>query len=476
MSNDKGFFQSVEFRNLQNKYEQMRHNGTSSYFDISELSDLLSYYITNNNLNEGEEVYNLALQLHPVCDETVRMKARLLLAQGYPENALQATSALGNDNESLLLKADIHLALKQYKESRIAARKVLHNNSITEDIAYDALEILLDCGFAQEVQEYATEGLKDNPGNTTLLEVLAEAYIEQQKTDLAIKIYNGLLDENPYSTFYWEQLGHIYYMIGRYGKALECFEYELTIENDIEYAIMMQGFCYHKLKDTKKCIEIFSNMKNKYPDSIIPRFYIALSYSYEFNTFEALSEYNDILNLEYQREDYKIGIVLTLLNMAIILYKEGNSDIALEYMEDALNYDIPADEMKQLLIMGDPYYELKYKENMTFDDINSTEYREWAHYELYYNLGIALMHLGCIDLSIAALYKARSTASDTTEIDAYIAYLLCCTNGERDTIAAMIKSAIEGKSNKLFNLFSVPYNANLSTADFIKIAMNKFGR
>ena len=196
----------------------------------------------------------------------------------------------------------------------------------------------------------------------------------------------------------------------------------------------------------------------------------------EFNTFEALSEYNDILNLEYQRGDYKIGIVLTLLNMAIILYKEGNSDIALEYMEDALNYDIPADEMKQLLIMGDPYYELKYKENMTFDDINSTEYREWAHYELYYNLGIALMHLGCIDLSIAALYKARSTASDTTEIDAYIAYLLCCTNGEHDTIAAMIKSAIEGKSNKLFNLFSVPYNANLSTADFIKIAMNKFGR
>ena len=120
MSNDKGIFDTAEFRNLLDRYEQMRQSGVSSYFDMSELSDLLSYFLTNNNPDEGEEIYNIARHLHPQCDETERMRARILLAQGYPENALEAISTLGNDNDTLLLRADIHLALKQYKESRAA--------------------------------------------------------------------------------------------------------------------------------------------------------------------------------------------------------------------------------------------------------------------------------------------------------------------------------------------------------------------
>ena len=473
MNNDKSFLESAEFRNLLGRYEQMKQSGASSYFDISELGDLISYYLTNNNPDEAEEVYNLALRLHPQSDDTDRMKARILLAQGYPENALEAASKLNNDNDTLLLRADIHLALKQYKEARIAARKVLHNSNITDEIAYDALEIMLDCGFAQEVLDYTTEGLRHYPNNRSLLEVLAEALIEQQKTDRAIEIYNHLLDENPYSTFYWEQLGHIYYMIGRYGKALECFEYELTIETDIEYAIMMQGFCYYKLRDYKRSKEIFTTFKEKYPDSIIPRFYIALSYSNMNDKLSALEEYNEILMVGQEKEDFRIGIMLTLINQAIIYLKEGETDTAVRCMDYAIAQEMPADEMKQLLIGGRDFYELKYKENMTFEEINSTEFKEWNHYELLFALATTLIRLECNELALLPLAKAHSLAPDSSEIDAYIAYLLFNGNRNREMAEEMTKNAIEGKSNKLFELFGIPYNANISAGEFIRLIEKK---
>lgn len=469
MSNDKGIFETDEFRNLLNRYEQMRKNGTTSYFDISELGDLLSYYLTNNKHDEGEEIYNLAQRLHPQCDETKRMRARILLAQGYPENALEIISTLNNDNDTLLLKADIHMTLKQYKESRIAARKVLHNCNITDDIAYDALEIMLDCGFAQEVQEYATEGLKHYPGNRSLLEVLAEAFIEQQKIDRAVEIYNNLLDENPYSTFYWEQLGHIYYMIGRYGKALECFEYELTIEDNIEYATMMQGFCYYKLRDYKRSIEIFTAFKERYPDSVVPRFYIALSHSQMNDNLSAMEEYNEVLKVEGEKADFRISIMLAFINQAIILFNEEEKYNAIRCIDYALKMELSSDEMKQLLIAGNPYYELKYKENMTFDEINSTEYKEWTQYELLFALGTTLLEKGYSELALLPLAKAHSMAPDSTEIDAYIAYILFYDQKNREMLEDTIKNAIEGKSNKLFELFGLPYNANISPAEFLRI-------
>lgn len=469
MNNDKSFLESAEFRSLLSRYEQMKQSGVSSYFDISELGDLLSYYLTNNNPDEAEEVYNLALRLHPQCVETARMRARILLAQGYPENALEAISALSNDNDTLLLRADIHLALKQYKEARIASRKILHNCNITDEIAYDALEIMLDCGFAQEVQDYTTEGLRHNPNNRSLLEVLAEALIEQQKTDRAIEIYNHLLDENPYSTFYWEQLGHIYYMVGRYGKALECFEYELTIESDIEYAIMMQGFCYYKLHDYRNSIRIFNIFKERYADSIIPRFYVALSHSHLKDKLSALEEYNEILRIGQEKQDYRIGIMLTLVNQAILYLKEGETDTAVRCIDYAVTQEMPADEMKQLLIGGREYYELKYKENMTFEEINATEFKEWTHYELFFALATTLMKMDCSELALLPLAKAHSLAPDTAEIDANIAYILFTKNRNRDMMEEMVKNAIEGKSNQLFELFDIPYNANISAEEFLRL-------
>ena len=54
-------------------------------------------------------------------------------------------------------------------------------------------------------------------------------------------------------------------------------------------------------------------------------------------------------------------------------------------------------------------------------------------------------------------------------IDAYIAYILFYDQKNREMLEDTIKNAIEGKSNKLFELFGLPYNANISPAEFLRI-------
>lgn len=471
MSNDKGYFETPEFRELLKRYELMKRESGSLYFETDQLADILSYYLFHEKAQEVEEVYSLAKRLHPGSPEITKMEVRMLLSYGRPEAALPLLDKLQyvEDDETLLLKAEAHLAIKDYNRARSIAKELLRRSTITDETSYDALEIMLDCGFAQEVLSAANEGLTRFPGSHNLLEVKAESLIELQRTDEAIEIYNNLLDETPYSTFYWEQLGHIYYMIRRFGKALECFEYETAIDENIEYARMMQAYCYHHLRDYKKSNELFATLGDKYPKSIIPDFYLALGTAYSGESTSAIEAFQRVAAKAIAKEEKSIEAMLALLNVALLFHNIGNIDSAIIYIKEALRYIPSRESLKQIMAHRSPLYELRDKENMTFPDINATETKEWHEYELMFNLSQQLFEQGAHPLALYTLYMARATAPDTADIDAYIAYILNLFDGRKEETTEMITSALQGKSERLFSLFKLPYSADITTEEFIKL-------
>ncbi|MBO5788219.1 MAG: tetratricopeptide repeat protein, partial [Bacteroidaceae bacterium] len=223
MNYEKGYFDTPEFRELLKKYEQATAMGMHTYFSIDEFVDLSSYYLYIEKHEKAEEVLKASMQIHPTAAENTRIEIRILLSKGEPQKALELFSKIeyAGDSEAKILHAEILLALKEYKKAYEIAYDLIKESTPEEDNLYEALEILLDCGFAQETLQMCEKALKHLPKNRNLLEVKAECYIELQRTNEAIELYNSLLDDTPYSTFYWEQLGRIYYMTGKYGKALE---------------------------------------------------------------------------------------------------------------------------------------------------------------------------------------------------------------------------------------------------------------
>ena len=469
MNYDKGFFETPEFRELLKKYEQARAMNVFPYFGIEELVDLLSYYLFMDKCDCAEEVLNMARQLHPTAPENAKMEIKLMLSKGEPKRALEIFSGIGykGDDETMVLHAEILLALKDFKNAREIALAIINKNLPGPDNLYEALEILLDCGFALDALFICEQALKHSPKNRGLLEVKAECYIEMQMTNEAISIYNSLLDEDPYSTFYWEQLGHIYYMIKRYGKALECFEYESTINDEIEYARMMQAYCYYFVGDYIKAKEMFGWFSSKYPMSVMPQFYIALSLYHEGELQKSLEAFKAVIDIA---PEGTIEMMLARINKAIILDTLGEGNRAEEAIAIAIM--MHPDNMKQLLLHSTPLYELKDKENLTFQEMSILEQKEWSIEEEMYEWGASLVDRKHLKLALRVFRYIRPFSNDTTEIDAYIAYILW-NIGEPDNAGPAIENALNGKSCLLFRLFGIPYNANLMPHEFIAAAQNK---
>ncbi len=459
----KGYFDSPEFRELLEKYEQATKSNACSYFGMEELRDLMAYYILQDVPANAEEVYELAKKLHPGSPDLIKMSVKLALCKEEPERALimLGSTSTPPDDETKLLYAETLIALKDYKEARETIVELLNQEKVTKETACDALELLLDCGFAQEALQITDYALQGRENEKCFWEIKAECYIELQNTNAAIEIYNKLLDSDPYSTFYWEQLAHIYYLINKYGKAIECFEYERVIGEEIEYACMMQGYCYYFLRNYQKAQEIFETLVQKYPSSAMPRFYIALCQYATGHAAEALKGFEEIAHMT---ESGSIEAMLARINRAIIMNKMGNDKGATGAISLALI--MHPDNMKQLLIEGGELYELRDKENLTFKEMNIIDIKEWNQEEELFALARHLIKYKHWEIAKSVLLYARPEKGDTADFDACIAFVMYNLEEEND-IRPYIENALNGKSDLLFELFGLIYDADITTEKFL---------
>ena len=460
---NKGYFDSTEFRELLQRYEQAAETGACSYFGIEELRDLEAYYIFQESPLMAEDIVELAKKLHPDSPDIVKMEIKLSLCKDEPEVALITLEQFSTplDDETKLLYAETYMALKDYKEAREVILELLNQPRITKETACDALELMLDCGFAQEALQITDYALQENGQEKCFWEIKAECLIELQNTNAAIAIYNKLLDSDPYSTFYWEQLAHIYYMINKYGKAIECFEYELAIGEEIEYACMMQGYCYYFLHNYPKAQTIFEVLAQKYPSSAMPRFYIALC---QFATGQFDAALKGFEEVAHKSEANSIEAMLARINRAIIMSKMGNTEGAAGAISLAMV--MHPQQMKQLLISEGELYELRDKENLTFKEMNVIDIKEWSQEEQLYALARHLIKFGHWSIAKSVLLYAHPDAGDTADFDACIAYTMYKL-GQQEQMPTYIRKALEGKSDVLFELFGLIYDADISTEAFI---------
>lgn len=462
---NKIYFDSQEFRELLKNYEESKKNNKSIYLGIEDLFDILNFYLYQGEIEEAVEVYTLAKSLHPDSPETIKMDIRILLAKDEAETALIRIADLGfpDEEDSKLLQAQVFIALKEFGEARQMALDVLNQENVTKEGFCEALEIMLDGGFTQEVLALVVMALHKDRDDKSLLEIKAECYIEMQKIDKAIEIYNDMLDAEPYSTFYWEQLGRVYYMANRYGKALECFEYELAIDNNIDYAHIMKAYCYYFMRDYKSAGKIFSVISDKYPSSVPPRFYKALCLWHEGCAKEALALFEDIVEQIEDKEE-NIETMLARINQAIILSKMGEKERAARVVSLALL--MRPDNMRQLLVGDDEeLYNLRDKENPTFKEMNVMDIKEWSTEEELTGLATHLIKYKHYEMAKSVLLCTRRMSKDPADIDARLAFTTFHL-GEEDKFRKFAENAIKGKSCLLFELFGLVYDAK-ATVDSI---------
>ncbi|CAM1365461.1 Adenylate cyclase [Tenacibaculum soleae] len=91
-----------------------------------------------------------------------------------------------------------------------------------------------------------------NPNHIDGLEAMAELSIALGFFDKALEFANKLLEVDPLSANNHYTLAHIYYYQRKYHKALECIEYTLTLNPQLELAHHLKCFCLIWLNDTEQ--------------------------------------------------------------------------------------------------------------------------------------------------------------------------------------------------------------------------------
>ncbi len=89
-----GFVHDSEVEEVILRFEKMRKNKETCYFDVIEFEAIIDYYLEGNNPVHAFEATTLACELHPNSVPILIRKARVLLEKGRATEALTISKRL----------------------------------------------------------------------------------------------------------------------------------------------------------------------------------------------------------------------------------------------------------------------------------------------------------------------------------------------------------------------------------------------
>lgn len=185
--------------------------------------------------------------------------------------------------------------------------------------------------------------MKINDSNLEVIVDLAYAYESKGDMMKAIEYNNLLLDFNPYSFDGWVNIGRLYTMNGQYDKAIDSFDFALTIVEDDLPIMKMKGMALYMNDNVDESIALFRKCLTISPnDDAI--------YDSLFEAYEVMGLYDEMMYLIDMREK-NIGSEGIIILRAFAYLRKGDFETARTYFSQ-----IPDEEkesLKYYLIEGE---------------------------------------------------------------------------------------------------------------------------
>ena len=265
MIEDSAYFESEAFQKLLKQYEDSAKSGHSAYMDADDLADIADYYQYNGKLQEATDAINLALSYNPDAVGPLLYKAREALAtydfeaaREYAER-IKAFDAL----EALYFEGEILICEGKYKEADELYREHLKTLMPDEqmDYVFDIANIFSEyCLF-----DTAFKWLMRSQGDDSeeFKELMARTLFGLGKYKDSERIFNELVDNNPYSKRYWNALASAQFMSEDYGAAITSSEYAIAIDpNDVE-GILSKANSLFNMENYETALDYFRKYSEK---------------------------------------------------------------------------------------------------------------------------------------------------------------------------------------------------------------------
>ncbi len=266
MQND--YYDSDEFREILDVYEQSLRDGMTPYLDVDDYSDIADYYMNADNPSQAIACVESGLQIYPDEAQLLLIKSGAYIYLHRYEEAEQIVNSVDSpeNNEVLYQQAQLQYAL--YDNSSKA------EEMFTEWLTRERDEAM----YEEENPEQREEYIRDNYIHviTSLIEltplptfdeeivkrwvelyivnfsplgnydsdlILADTVRGECLYDMVVKVYSNILETNPYLSHGWTVLSAAQFTCNDIDEALDSVEFALAIDPKDTDAMITKAHC-----------------------------------------------------------------------------------------------------------------------------------------------------------------------------------------------------------------------------------------
>ena len=345
------YFDSQEFIDLLEMYENMLSDGGSVYFDSVDIANIAEYYSINGDLDKSDAVIEYGLRLHPSDTDILISKANNMLRRGRNDEATVIAESINDpDNQELVyLKGELAIAAEDPVTADVFFTKAIEMSDNDPGMFNDIIVKYMDNRHFDLCQKWLDMALVESPDSRNFIELQADLFFDTGQTDSAIEWYNHLLDEFAYDTYYWEQLGRIYYEKNDFPKARECFEFIEAIEPDNKSARMMTASCLFSMDEWQEAYGLYKALLDEDSSSYTLLYYCGRCL-YELGRFDdAYDKFMDTLAMLMLENDVPEEMYVELYYyIADSADRTGRKEQAARYLHDGLALDPDDEDLQEL--------------------------------------------------------------------------------------------------------------------------------
>ena len=280
----KDYFQSQEFLELLQSYEEQRRKGESVYLDADDFADIADYYLNIDRPRLAMKAIEEGLSLHPDDEVLLIVEGAAYIYQRKFVEAEQVLKTLDDQNSDV-----------QYQLAQIQYAKY-HNTEKAERIWREWMKLESGNNPSEEQQRECyihilssmTDLLPEQQCDMDAVRRWIREYIDRfqplgrydedvqladicrdnEQADLMCEVLAQVLEEQPYLPKGWSNLALAQYMQQHYDQALESCDFALAVNPQDLDALLTKAHSLYSMGEKRACKPCFKEYLDKGGDAV----------------------------------------------------------------------------------------------------------------------------------------------------------------------------------------------------------------
>jgi len=268
VNSSEDYFKDREFRELLENYEQAVRSGQPIFMDADDLADIADYYQMKGRFDEAKAALNRAEELEPDSVVVLNYKIHNAIDAGDFDKAEEYLSQILDSElpEYIYSRAEIWLAQEEVTKAEEYLRECLNDVPPEEiqDYVLDVVNLYSDYNYDEKALEWMMLAKQDNTDD--FKELMGRVLFGMGKYDDSERIFNELIDRNPFEKRYWNALANTQFMKEDYGAAIASSEFAIAIDPNDAEGILSKANGLIQLDNYEEALKYYQHYSEQVPD------------------------------------------------------------------------------------------------------------------------------------------------------------------------------------------------------------------